>query len=65
MHLWRTGDLDIPCQLAPQQSLTPLLQASTFYTLCTLGPHSLWTPELCLENLAEAVQMEINHSNSG
>jgi hypothetical protein len=28
MHHRRTVDLDIPCQVAPLQSLTPLLQAN-------------------------------------
>ena len=36
VHLWRTGDLDIPCQVAPQQSPAPPLQACMFYS-----PHPL------------------------
>ena len=31
MHHWRTGDLDIPCQVASPQSLTPFLQADVEY----------------------------------
>jgi len=27
MHLWRTVDPDIPCQVASPQSLTPFLRA--------------------------------------
>ena len=31
MRHWHTVGLDIPCQVARLQSLTPLLQASVFY----------------------------------
>jgi len=31
MHLWRTVDPDIPCQVASPQSLTPFLRAPSLY----------------------------------
>ena len=31
MHHWRTGGLDIPCQVASPQSLTPFLQTISRY----------------------------------
>src|SRR3989339_395879 len=42
--------LDIPCQVASPQSLTPFLQADPVYPRRqTIGKYH-WTPDLCLEN---------------
>ena len=46
---WRIGDLDIPCQVASPQSLTPFLQAKTFYPQSWTGSNHHWTSEPCLE----------------
>ena len=42
--------LDIPCQVASPQSLTPFLQTGPLYpSWRTVGKYH-WTPDLCLEN---------------
>ena len=38
MHLWRTVDPDIPCQVASPQSLTPFLRAQPLYTAARHQP---------------------------
>ena len=53
MHPWRTGDLDIPCQVASPQSLTPFLQADAAYPEWRHSCKPHWTPELCLKNPLE------------
>ena len=44
------GGLDIPYQVAPQQSLVPLLQVWPVYPESIVEGNHFWTPELCLEN---------------
>ena len=36
MHHWHTVGLDIPCQVARLQSLTPLLQATVILLWCVI-----------------------------
>src|SRR3972149_3873171 len=50
MHLRRTLDLDIPCQVASQQSPTPFLQANRDYPMHARSASILRTPESCLQN---------------
>ncbi len=59
---WRTVGLDIPCQVASPQSLTPFLQsvprssatakdeADTSYQGISHHFNNHWPPELCLKN---------------
>ena len=53
MHHWRTGDLDIPSQVASPQSLTPFLQTDAAYQRRRHLCKSHWPPELCLQNPLE------------
>ena len=46
----RRPHLVIPCQVAPQQSLTPFLRTGTRYSIRSSCSNSHWTPELCLQN---------------
>src|SRR3972149_2628520 len=50
MPLRRTLDLDIPCQVASQQSPTPFLQANRDYPMDARSASILRTPESCLQN---------------
>ena len=48
MHLWRTVDPDIPCQVASPQSLTPFLRARPLYHRFRPASKHHWTPSSCL-----------------
>ena len=49
MHLSRTVDPDIPCQVASPQSLTPFLRAGPLYHLFRPASQHHWTPSSCLK----------------
>ncbi len=57
-HHPRTVDRDIPCQVAPLQSLTPFLPALSVSRLLFVATNKHWTLEPCLENLPRMLQSD-------
>jgi len=61
-HHWRTGDLDIPCQVASPQSLTPFLQAKRPYPSPHRNRKHHWTPEPCLRKSTLQLTLDSAHN---
>ena len=57
-HHWGTVDRDIPCQVAPLQSLNPFLPALSLERLLFVATNKHWTLEPCLENLPRTLQSD-------